>query len=124
MALPRGQCGFVAGEDFLRCHAFHSPSKERRVVKKSGMPPSKPRAEVAMVPGRPRSARARLSKRVSEAAASAAGEGGGALAADTGAGATKAGTGLGGGMIFGFGALKRPPMRASPEKGWRPAKKP
>ncbi|NBS44956.1 MAG: hypothetical protein EBT34_14725, partial [Acetobacteraceae bacterium] len=68
------------------------------------------------------SARARLSIRVSEAAASAAGEGGGALAADTGAGATKAGAGLGGGMIFGFGALKRPPMRASPEKVGAPPK--
>ena len=77
-----------------------------------------------MVPGRPRVARSRASRRVSAAAASAAGDGITGLATDAWADAPEAGAGLGGGMIFGFGALKRPPMRASPGKGWRPAKKP
>ena len=118
MASPRGKGGFVARQDIIRGHVLHSPSKERRVVMKSGMLPSNPRAEVAMVPGRPRVARSRFSMRASDDAASAAGEGGGAFMVDTDATelgcAAKAGARLGGGMIFGFGALKRPPMRASP----------
>ena len=118
MALPCGERGVVARDDVMRGHLHHSPSNERRVVTKSGMLPSRPRAEVAMVPCMPRVARARFSTRASEAVASAAGEGGGALMTDTGVKglgcAAKAGAGLGGGMIFGFGALKRPPMRASP----------
>jgi hypothetical protein len=85
MALPRGKGGFIARQDIMRGHALHSPSKERRVVTKSGMLPSNPRAEVAMVPGMPRVARARFSTRASDAVASAAGEGGGALMTLTGA---------------------------------------
>jgi hypothetical protein len=79
MALSRSECGFVARQDIMRGHVLHSPSKERRVVMKSGMLPSRPRAEVAMVPCMPRVARARFSTRASDAVASAAGEGGGAL---------------------------------------------
>jgi hypothetical protein len=52
---------------------------------KSGMLPSRPRAEVAMVPDMPRVARVRFSTRASDAAASAAGEGGGALMTVAGA---------------------------------------
>ena len=79
MALPCGERGVVARDDVMRGHLHHSPSNERRVVAKSGMLPSRPRAEVAMVPCMPRVARARFSTRASDAVASAAGEGGGAL---------------------------------------------
>jgi hypothetical protein len=85
MALPRGKGGFVTRQDIMRGHLFYSPSKERRVVMKSGMLPSRPRAEVAMVPDMPRVARVRFSTRASDAAASAGGEGGGALMTVAGA---------------------------------------
>ena len=78
MALPRGKGGFIARQNIMRGHALHSPSKERRVVMKSGMLPSRPRADVAIVPGMPRVARSRFSMRVSEATASGGGAGGGA----------------------------------------------
>ena len=78
MALPRGKGDFVARQDIMRGHLVHSPSKERRVAEKSGMMPSRPRADVAMVPGRPRVARSRFSMRVSEATASGGGAEGGA----------------------------------------------
>ena len=97
MALPRRQGGCMARHKFMRGHGHHSPSKERRVEAKSGMLSSKPRAEVAMVPGRPRVARSRDSMRASEAAASAAGGGAAGTGAAAGAGADR---GARGRMVF------------------------